>query len=295
MEIIRIPRIMQDTSGGHLLHGRTIGLVPTMGALHEGHLSLVRMAKAENSITVVSIFVNPRQFGPAEDFSRYPRDPEGDAEKLSREGIDILFSPDASLMYPAGFSTQVDVRGLSEGLCGMMRPDHFTGVATIVAKLFHIVRPTRAYFGQKDFQQTLVIKRMVRDLDMGLDVVVCPVIREVDGLAMSSRNAYLTQEERKAASAIHRSLLEASAAVKSGIIQGSSVKKLMMDVLGAEPLVSEVQYCSVYDPRTLNEVERINGEVLLALAVKIGNIRLIDNMLVSSGTGSASPANPLIP
>ena len=283
MEIIRIPRIMQDTSRGHLLHGRTIGLVPTMGALHEGHLSLVRMAKAENSITVVSIYVNPRQFGPSEDLARYPRDPEGDAEKLAAEGIDILFVPDDSLMYPAGFSTEITVKGLTERLCGAVRPGHFTGVATVVTKLFNIVRPTRAYFGQKDFQQSVVIGRIVKDLDMGLEFVVCPVIRESDGLAMSTRNAYLTQEERKAARVLYRSLLEASEAVRSGIIDPTRIRNCMVGILASEPLVTEIQYSSVYDPRTLEEVERIRGEVLLAVAVKIGGTRLIDNMLVSSG------------
>ncbi|MBA3061032.1 MAG: pantoate--beta-alanine ligase, partial [Nitrospirae bacterium] len=199
MEIIRIPRIMHDTSKGHLLHGRSIGFVPTMGALHEGHLSLVKRSKEENDITVVSIFVNPLQFGQSEDFDKYPRDIEGDAEKLRKEEVDILFVPDKSLLYPEGFLTQVDIGKLSEKLCGAFRPGHFRGVATIVAKLFNIVSSTRAYFGQKDFQQAVIITKMAKDLNMGIDVVVCPTVREHDGLAMSSRNLHLSEEERKAA------------------------------------------------------------------------------------------------
>jgi len=281
MEIIRIPNIMQDTSKGHLLHSRTIGFVPTMGALHEGHLSLVRMARAENDITVVSIYVNPKQFGPSEDFLRYPRDIEGDSEKLKKEGVDILFLPDDPFMYPEGFSTCLKVEGLSDRLCGAFRPGHFSGVATIVAKLFNIVKPTRAYFGQKDFQQTVIIKRLVRDLNMDIDIVVCPTVREDDGLAMSSRNMYLAPEERAAARIIYRSLVEASEAIKSGIIEVERLKGLMKDMLASEPLISEIQYCSAYDPETLDELRQIQGETLLAIALKIGSTRLIDNMLVN--------------
>ncbi len=281
MEIIRIPNIMQDTSKGHLLHSRTIGFVPTMGALHEGHLSLVRMARAENDITVVSIYVNPKQFGPSEDFLRYPRDIDGDTEKLRKEGIDILFLPDDSQMYPDGFSTHLKVEGLSDRLCGAFRPGHFSGVATIVAKLFNIVMPTRAYFGQKDFQQAIIIKRLVKDLNMDIDIVVCPTVREDDGLAMSSRNMYLTTEERAAARIIYRCLVEASEAIKSGIIEVERLKRLMKDMLASEPLISEIQYCSAYDPETLDELRQIQGETLLAIALKIGSTRLIDNIFVS--------------
>lgn len=281
MEIIRIPNIMQDTSKGHLLHSRTIGFVPTMGALHEGHLSLVRMARAENDITVVSIYVNPKQFGPSEDFLRYPRDIDGDTEKLRKEGIDILFLPDDSQMYPDGFSTHLKVEGLSDRLCGAFRPGHFSGVATIVAKLFNIVMPTRAYFGQKDFQQAIIIKRLVKDLNMDIDIVVCPTVREDDGLAMSSRNMYLTPEERAAARIIYRCLVEASEAIKSGIIEVERLKRLMKDMLASEPLISEIQYCSAYDPETLDELRQIQGETLLAIALKIGSTRLIDNIFVS--------------
>lgn len=283
MEIIRIPRVMQDVAGRHRMQGRAIGFVPTMGALHDGHLSLVRTAKRENDITVVSIYVNPKQFSPSEDLSRYPRDMEGDAEKLKGAEVDILFLPDDSLMYPQGFSTYIEVEGLSKKLCGVFRPGHFRGVSTVVSKLFNVVSPVRAYFGLKDFQQAVIIKRLVKDLNMGIDIVVCPTIREVDGLAMSSRNRYLTPKERESAAVIYRSLSAASEAVKSGIIKTGSLKKLMLDMLTAEPFVSEVQYCSVYDPEELDELERVENEALLAVAVRIGNTRLIDNMLVMRG------------
>lgn len=283
METIRIPRIMQDTSIGHLMHGRSIGFVPTMGALHEGHLHLVRIARQENDIAVVSIYINPLQFGPFEDFKKYPRDIEADTERLKQEGIDILFLPDNSLIYPKGFSTYVEVDALSGKLCGAFRPGHFRGVATVVAKLFNIVRPARAYFGQKDFQQTVIIKRLAKDLDMGIDVVVCPTVREEDGLAMSSRNAYLNQDERKAAAIIYRSLKKASESVESGIIKTDAIKKIMKELLMSETLITEVQYCSAYDTATLDEIEEIGKEALLAVAVKIGSTRLIDNMLVTVG------------
>lgn len=288
METIRIPRIMQGVAKTHKMHNKTIGFVPTMGALHEGHLSLVRMAKVENEITVVSIYVNPKQFGPDEDLSRYPRDIEGDAEKLTREGIDILFLPVDSLMYPDGFSTRVEVEGLSKKLCGAYRHGHFSGVATVVTKLLNLVGPTRAYFGQKDFQQTVIIRRMVKDLDMDMDIVVCPTVREEDGLAMSSRNLYLTKEQRSAAAIIYECLNEASEAIKSGIINTKELKKLMENILASEPLVSEIQYCSAYDPDTLNELEEISNEALLAVALKVGKIRLIDNILVAAGQESSS-------
>ncbi|HYA26524.1 MAG TPA: pantoate--beta-alanine ligase [Thermodesulfovibrionales bacterium] len=280
MEIIRIPRIMQDVASTHRMHGRSVGFVPTMGALHEGHLSLMRMCKEENDIVVVSIYVNPTQFGPSEDLSRYPRDIEGDREKLEKENVDILFLPDDLMMYPKDFSTRVEVEGLSHRLCGAFRPGHFSGVVTVVTKLFNIISPSRAYFGQKDFQQTLIIKRLVRDLNMGVDAVVCPTIREADGLAISSRNRYLSEAERSAATVIYRSLLKASDAVKSGIIEVRRLRELMRDLLMAEPLVTGIQYCSAYDPETLMELDWIRGETLLAVALKIGNARLIDNMLV---------------
>jgi len=273
---------MHDTSKGHLLHGRSIGFVPTMGALHEGHLSLVKRSKEENDITVVSIFVNPLQFGQSEDFDKYPRDIEGDAEKLRKEEVDILFVPDKSLLYPEGFLTQVDIGKLSEKLCGAFRPGHFRGVATIVAKLFNIVSSTRAYFGQKDFQQAVIITKMAKDLNMGIDVVVCPTVREHDGLAMSSRNLHLSEEERKAAAVIYRCLIQASEMIKSGIINKEQIKGFMKEKLSAEPLVIEIQYASAYDHGTLDELEVVEKEALLAVALKIGGVRLIDNMLITT-------------
>ena len=280
MEIIRIPKVMHETSKGYLLHGRTIGFVPTMGALHEGHLSLVRVARQENEITVVSIFVNPLQFGPSEDYNQYPRDIEGDMEKLKKEGVDILFLPDKDHIYPKGFSTTVEVSGLSEKLCGAFRPGHFRGVATVVTKLFNIVNPVRAYFGQKDYQQTLIIKRLVQDLQMNIDIVVCPTVRESDGLAMSSRNLYLDERERAAATVLYRALLGGYEAIKSGIINKKEIKKIMQDIVKSEPLVTEVQYLSLYDPASLEELEEAKKETLLAGAIKIGTTRLIDNILV---------------
>jgi len=280
MEIIRIPRIMQDTSRRHLMHSRTVGFVPTMGALHEGHLSLVRMSKEENTVTAVSIFVNPIQFGPSEDFACYPRTIEEDLEKLRKENVDILFLPVDTLMYPEGFATVVEVKGLSEKMCGHYRPGHFRGVSTVVAKLLAILRPTRAYFGQKDYQQTVIIKRMTKDLSLDTEIVVCPTMREHDGLAMSSRNAYLDKEQRAAAAVLYRSLSRASEAIKAGERSGMAVRSIMQEDLSKEPLISGVDYASVYIPATLDEASEIAGEVLLAIAARMGSTRLIDNMLV---------------
>jgi pantoate--beta-alanine ligase len=281
MEIIRIPRIMQDASLGHLLRSRTIGFVPTMGALHEGHMSLVRMSREENNITAVSIYVNPTQFGPSEDFGKYPRQIESDIERLREEEVDILFLPDDTLMYPHGFSTEIEVKGLSDRMCGHFRPGHFKGVATIVAKLFYIMRPTRAYFGQKDFQQSVIIRRMAKDLNLDVEVVVCPTMREEDGLALSSRNAYLKPQQRAAAAGLYQCLCEVSREIKAGLRSGATIRARMEHMLRGEPQISSIDYASAYDPETLDQVEEITGEVLLAIAARIGATRLIDNMLVS--------------
>jgi pantoate--beta-alanine ligase len=272
---------MQDTARGLFLHGRSVGLVPTMGALHEGHLSIVRRSKQENDKTVVSIFINPLQFGPAEDYNHYPRDVEGDTAKLVQEETDILFMPDASLMYPEEFLTRITVGKISDRLCGFFRPGHFAGVATVVAKLFHIVQPTRAYFGQKDYQQSLIIRKMVRDLNMDAEVVVCPTIRERDGLAMSSRNAYLTEAQRRASVVLSRSLKEAAALIRSGIIDMKYIEEKMSETILREPAVSKIDYAGVYNPETLEELSAVQDELLLAVAVWIGNTRLIDNVLVT--------------
>ncbi len=281
MEIIRVSKIMRDTSLGHILRGKTTGFVPTMGALHEGHMSLVKRAKQENDITVVSIFVNPIQFGPSEDFNRYPRDLDGDTIKLQIEGVDIIFMPELASMYPNGFSTYVEVEKISERLCGAFRPGHFRGVATVVTKLLNIVKPTRAYFGQKDFQQTIIVKQLVKDLGMDVDIVVCPTRRELDGLAKSSRNVYLNKKQRVASTVIYKCLAEASGLIKSGIINTNHIKEVMHDILLKEPAVSEIDYAGVYDPAALDELSEIKGEALLAVAVKLGDTRLIDNMLVN--------------
>ncbi len=281
MEVIRIPRIMNDTCKEYMLKGKAVGLVPTMGALHEGHLSLVRRARQENDITVVSIFVNPMQFGPTEDFEKYPRDIEGDIGKLQQTGADIVFMPDSASVYPEGFSTHIDVEKISEKLCGSFRPGHFSGVATVVAKLLNIMKPTRAYFGQKDYQQTVIIRRMVRDLDMDVDIVVCPTVRERDGLAMSSRNAYLDERQREVATVIYKSVLEASELIKSGIMDTVRVTGIIREKLLDEPEVTDIEYCGAYDSATLEELSEIKGDVLLAVAVKMGKTRLIDNMLVN--------------
>jgi pantoate--beta-alanine ligase len=272
---------MQDTSRGYVLRGRTIGFVPTMGALHEGHLSLVRRAKQDNDITVVSIFINPIQFGPSEDFQKYPRDTEGDMQKLQEKEVDIIFLPEISSIYPENFLTYVEVEKISERLCGAFRPGHFKGVATVVTKLLNIVKPTKVYFGQKDFQQAIIIKQLVKDLDMDVDIVVCPTIRERDGLAMSSRNAYLDKKQREASTVIYKCLKEASDLMKSGIIDAGYIKGVMHDRLLKESLVSGVDYAGVYDPVTLNELSEIKGDALLAVALKMGETRLIDNMLVN--------------
>ena len=278
MEILRIPRIAQDSCKKHLLRGRTLGFVPTMGALHNGHVSLVKRAKMENDITVASIFINPLQFGPAEDLDKYPRNIEEDIRKLREEDIDILFLPDNNLIYPQGFSTHIEVAGLSDKLCGKFRPGHFSGVATVVAKFFNLVSPTRAYFGQKDFQQTVIIKKMTKDLNFDTDIIVCPTIRENDGLAMSSRNAYLDSDQRTAARLLYQCLSKASDSVKSGITSGKKIREMMREVLSSEPLISHIDYASVYDPETLEEVDEVTSEALFAVAVRIGSTRLIDNI-----------------
>ncbi len=281
MEIIRIPRIMQDISKDFLLRGKTIGFVPTMGALHDGHLSLVKRSREENLITVVSIFVNPAQFGQNEDYNIYPRDLEGDTEKLIKENVDILFLPDAASMYPEGYLTYINVENLSEKLCGAFRPGHFRGVTTIVAKLFNIVKPTRAYFGQKDFQQSVIVSKMAGDLNIDIDIVVCPTIREKDGLAMSSRNSYLDNAQRQAATIIYKCLKETCESIKSGIIEIKNVKNFMLDFLSKEPLISEIDYAGIYDTSSLEELSTAKENMILAIALRIGKTRLIDNMLIN--------------
>ncbi len=255
------------------------GFVPTMGYLHEGHLSLVRRARAENNHVAVSIFVNPTQFGPHEDYDRYPRDLERDLRLLEPLGVDLVFAPSVEEMYPPGFQTWVIVEEISRPLEGAARPGHFRGVATIVAKLLNIIQPDRAYFGQKDAQQAVVIRRMVRDLNIPVEIVVCPTVREPDGLAMSSRNTYLSPEERRAATVLFRALQTAKAYYEQGERDAERLREAMRTVIQAEPL-ARLDYVSVADPETLQELSRVEGRALLSLAVYIGKTRLIDNILL---------------
>ena len=256
--------------------GRTIGLVPTMGYLHEGHLSLVRESKARAGVTVVSIFVNPTQFGPDEDFKRYPRDLAKDSAFLEAGGVDCLFHPDAAEIYPPGYRTYVEVRGLQDRLCGKSRPGHFRGVATVVLKLFEIVRPDLAFFGAKDAQQVLIIRKMAADLDLDVAIVTCPLVREPDGLALSSRNAYLSAEERRAALVLSAALGRAERAVAAGERDTARLVAGIRAAIAAEPLV-RIDYVEAVDPETLEPVAAVEGEVLVALAAFVGRTRLIDN------------------
>ena len=260
--------------------GKSIGFVPTMGYLHEGHISLMRCSKKDNDITVVSIFVNPIQFGVNEDLDRYPRDLERDLQICKKEGVDYVFHPSVEEMYPEGFSTYVVVEGLTEGLCGAYRPGHFKGVTTVVNKLFNIVQPDRAYFGEKDYQQLKVIQRMVKDLNMNVQVIGCPIVREPDGLAMSSRNKYLSPEERKAALSLSKALFKAKELFESGETDINKIRKEMEKIILSHPEVKEIQYIEFVDAETLKPKEKLEKGTVIALAVFVGNTRLIDNIKV---------------
>lgn len=259
--------------------GLTVGLVPTMGYLHEGHQSLIARSVAENDRTVVSDFVNPIQFGPSEDLATYPRDIDHDAALCEATGADLIFHPEANEMYAPDFCTYVDMDHLTKGLCGASRPIHFRGVCTVVSKLFHIVQPDRAYFGQKDAQQLAVIRRMVRDLNMPLDIIGCPIIRETDGLAKSSRNTYLSAEERQAALCLSRGLNKGKAAVDAGETDAAKVKAIITAEIEAEPL-SRIDYVEIVDWNNLEPVDSTAGSILAAVAVYIGKTRLIDNFII---------------
>jgi pantoate--beta-alanine ligase len=258
-----------------------VGLVPTMGAFHEGHLSLMRRAR-ECGCVVVSVFVNPTQFGAGEDYQRYPRELDRDAALARKVGVDVLFAPSVEDIYPAGGSTFVEVTGLTEGLCGAHRPGHFRGVATVVAKLLNIVAPDRAYFGEKDYQQLQVVRRMVRDLRIPIEIVACPTVREPDGLAMSSRNAYLSPEERRAAAVLSCALTTAQAMVRAGTMGADDLLTRTAEIIAAEPL-ARLQYAELVHPETLTPVESVGPEAVLALAVFIGETRLIDNLRLTAG------------
>lgn len=257
----------------------SVGLVPTMGYLHDGHLELARRAKSENPVAVATIFVNPTQFGPAEDFKSYPRDLDRDLALLEKVRTDIVFVPADGEMYPGGYDTWVEVRGITSKLEGRSRPTHFQGVTTVCNKLFNIIQPDRAYFGQKDAQQAIVIQRMGSDLNMNLEIVVCPTVREKDGLAMSSRNTYLTAEERPSAVVLYKSLCLARDMYEKGELDAAVIKKAMNDLISAVP-AAKIDYISIADTGTLDEVDIIRGRTLVSLAVRLGKPRLIDNIIL---------------
>ncbi|SRR6266567_7113967 len=259
--------------------GARLGLVPTMGALHEGHLSLVRSAQEKSDTVAASIFVNPTQFGPNEDFAKYPRALEGDCALFEREGVELVFAPSADQMYPKGAVTWIVVEGLSERLCGKSRPGHFRGVTTVVAKLFHIVEPDFAFFGQKDAGQVAIIRRMVRDLNLAVTIEVCPIVREPDGLALSSRNAYLGDQERQSALVLYRSLMRVQKRFESGERNSASLVAAAKQVFAAEPAV-RLDYIEVVDPETLEPETAVSKSTLVAVAGSVGQTRLIDNILL---------------
>jgi pantoate--beta-alanine ligase len=280
MRVVRSLKEMQSISETLRKTGKTIGFVPTMGYLHDGHMSLVERARKENDIVVMSIFVNPVQFAPGEDFDRYPRDIERDKKIAQEGGVDYLFVPEVSEMYPEGYSTYVEVEGITEVLCGAKRPGHFRGVATVVTKLFNIVKPHRAYFGKKDFQQLKVIERLVKDLNFDVEVIGCPIVREKDGLAMSSRNVYLSPKERESATSLYRALKLAKELIEKGERNPETIKSKMEEFILSHPHVKAIDYIEIVDSETLKPVDEIKEGTLIALAVFVGNARLIDNWVV---------------
>jgi len=282
MEVSKTIESIRDLVKITRSQGKRVGLVPTMGALHVGHISLIERAVKETDFVVVSIFVNPAQFGPGEDFDKYPRPLEADLEICERAGVDVVFVPSAEQMYGDENLTWVNVEKLTESLCGRSRPAHFRGVATVCAKLFNIVGPDVAFFGQKDGQQAVVIERMVADLHMPLEIVVCPTVREKNGLAVSSRNKYLTEEQKKEAALIYKSLQKCQQDIAGGIRNTESIIGRMRKILGSSGAI-ETEYIEIVDAETLEEVEKVSGKVLVAVAVKIGQGRLIDNIVVDAG------------
>jgi pantoate--beta-alanine ligase len=283
MQIVTAIAAMRTASRAARGEGKRVGFVPTMGALHEGHLSLVRAARAQCDVVAVSIFVNPTQFGPNEDFSKYPRTFEKDRAMLEKDGVNFLFAPSVEEMYPAGAVTYVWVESLSDKLCGRSRPGHFRGVTTVVSKLFHIVEPGLAFFGQKDAAQAAIIRRMVRDLNLPVDIVVCPIVREADGLAMSSRNAYLTSQERKAAQVLYRSLTRVRELFEHGERGAGKLIEAGKQTFAGEP-AARLDYFEIVDPDTLDPVADAARGALVAVAALVGKTRLIDNILLPRGT-----------
>lgn len=280
MKTIRTAKAMAAWSAAHHREGVTIGLVPTMGALHAGHRALIRAARLSCDAVVVSLFVNPAQFGPKEDFSRYPRKPRADAVLCAKEGVDVLFAPPVGEIYPDGFQIAVSVPKLARRWEGEQRPGHFEGVATVVTKLLTLVRPAAAFFGQKDFQQAALIRRLVEDLNLGARAIVYPTVREADGLALSSRNAYLTPAQRRAAPVLFQALKAGRTAIRAGVLSGSRIRQIMRTALSAEPM-ARLDYLAVCDPDTLEPLTRIRDRAVLLGAIRIGKIRLIDNLLVT--------------
>lgn len=279
MKIIHSVEEMQRVARQMEARELTVGLVPTMGALHDGHLSLIRQAAHECRRVIASIFVNPTQFGPAEDLDKYPRMWESDLDKCRQLGVAVVFAPRAESMYPSGFQTWVEPGPLAEVMCGASRPGHFRGVTTVCCKLFNVCRPARAYFGRKDFQQLRIIQQMVQDLNMPLEIVPMPIVREQDGLALSSRNRYLSEDERRAALVLRRALDAAQAAWNGGTREPAAIRQAAMDVLETEAM-ARVDYVTVADPESLREAEECLARLLVALAVFIGGTRLIDNDLL---------------
>ena len=280
MQLIRDVEEMQQTAEKLRLSGKILALVPTMGFFHEGHLELMRVAKRHADVVVVSIFVNPTQFGPKEDLDTYPGDLEGDLFKAEKAGVDLAFVPSAPDMYPENFQTRVSVEKATKHLCGISRPTHFEGVTTVVAKLFNIAKPHIAVFGQKDFQQLIVVSRMVQDLNMDVRIVGVSTVREPDGLAMSSRNSFLNPEERKSALCLKKSLDLARDLVARGEVQAGPLIKAVKELILCHPL-TQIDYVNLCDPVSMEDVETVTGETLLALAVRVGKTRLIDNCLLS--------------
>ena len=279
METVRLTDELRYWVESWRLENRTVGFVPTMGALHEGHLSLVRRASGLADRVVVSIFVNPTQFGPGEDLERYPRDEERDSELLQESGCHLLFLPEPTTIHPAGHSTFVEVESLADRLEGELRPGHFRGVATVVTQLLNLVRPDLAVFGQKDAQQLAVVRRLVRDLHLPVEIVGHPTVREPDGLAMSSRNAYLSAEERAAAAAVYRALSSARERIEQGERSADAIRRVLSQVLEQEPLI-DVDYAEIVDGQSFEPIHKIRGSVVMPVAVRIGNTRLIDNLVL---------------
>jgi pantoate--beta-alanine ligase len=279
MREIKTAKEMRSFSGKTKSHGKKIAFVPTMGALHEGHLSLVAEAKKQADVVVVSIFINPIQFGPNEDLARYPRNPRRDKKLLKNLGVDVLFAPSSAEMYPAGFKTFVEVESLSQRLCGRSRQNHFRGVTTVVAKLFTIISPDLAFFGQKDFQQQLIIKRMARDLNLAVQIISLPTIREYDGLALSSRNAYLSPAERKSAAVLYRTLMLGKEMARGGEMEAKKIIARMRTTIFSVPGL-RLDYLVIVDAETLDEVEKIKSGCLIAVAAYLGKTRLIDNLII---------------